>query len=144
MLASSANQEGQANHARKLYGIPYESEFNAAGISRHCNIGATARGLFRPQSLLRARKDPGAFPWGATAAAGMKESFLESCWAEGRFPRFTKSFDEFVAVKIFERRLSLDEALGQIEVLQLSETFHIDLSQLPLTGIDQGGVIVEG
>src|SRR5216684_3249595 len=32
MLASSANQEGQANHARKLYGIPYESEFNAAGI----------------------------------------------------------------------------------------------------------------
>jgi hypothetical protein len=34
MLASSANQEGQANHARKLYGIPYESEFNAAGISR--------------------------------------------------------------------------------------------------------------
>jgi hypothetical protein len=33
MLASSANQEGQANHARKLYGIPYESEFNAAGIT---------------------------------------------------------------------------------------------------------------
>jgi voltage-gated potassium channel len=31
-LPPPANQQGQANHAQLPYGIPYESEFHAAGI----------------------------------------------------------------------------------------------------------------
>src|SRR5713101_1901044 len=57
---------------------------------------------------------------------------------------FTRSFDEFIAVEILERRLSLDDSLGQVEVLQLREPFRIDLAEPALTGVDQCGVIGDG
>jgi hypothetical protein len=44
MLASFANQEGKGKHDADRFGIPHESNFNAAGISPpHPEERATAR-----------------------------------------------------------------------------------------------------
>src|SRR6266576_7281240 len=45
--------------------------------------------------------------------------------------------DEFVAVELLDRRRLLDEAFGQIEVLQLGEPLGVDLAQLLLSRVDQ-------
>src|SRR5712691_9548331 len=52
-------------------------------------------------------------------------------------------FDELVGIKLVHGRLALDDALGEIEVLQIGEAFHIDLAELFLAGIDQRGIVIE-
>src|SRR5215470_17273882 len=51
--------------------------------------------------------------------------------------------DERVAVEFLDGRRLLDEALGQVEILQALEALRVDFTELRLPRIDQLGVVVE-
>src|SRR5262245_29507767 len=53
------------------------------------------------------------------------------------------SLDELVAVELLDRRLALDQAFGEIEVLQRAQALDIDLAELLLARIDQRRVILQ-
>src|SRR6516162_5037996 len=50
---------------------------------------------------------------------------------------------ELVRIQVVHRRLLLDDALGEVEVLQPGDALRVDFAELLLSGIDQLVVIGE-
>src|SRR6478672_72955 len=78
----------------------------------------------------------GTVPSGGKMLRRAKAGRIRSCTNK-------KSLDELIGIKLLDRRLLLDDAFRQIEVLQLRQPFGIDLAELCLPDIDELGVVVE-
>jgi hypothetical protein len=109
MLASRPNQAAQANHADKPCGIPYESEFNATGMTCPCplHLAIAGRANTDEQQCLVClgcgTREPKEFAVVDRAKTGRAAAGTLSQWSEAVLATYLKSlgFDLFETAPIF-------------------------------------------
>src|SRR5207302_7867439 len=80
---------------------------------------------------------------GALAADGPRNAPRVGTAQYASLLRPTSSLHEFIRIKLADRRLLPDDALGEIEILELGDPVDVDFTQHFLSWIDQRGVVFE-